>query len=309
MKRAGVMKRAAIAFGLLAQFAGSPAAHAQSGAEANAWAAWCASDEIGGRVDNSSGNLVCVPGEASSRGYSAEQQAMLNVAGQFGSALGAAIRESFARSAQRQQQLMMQRSWEAEQARRQAAADYEAQKLRNQQLITRMRGAIGASELGRTQIGTETLRLRTTDEMFNTPGNPHGELTQEVAVSAPIDLEDMQAALAAYFEALDDVNDAEAAVVEHESYLADLRTFRAEVEEQRDRQRLQLSLMRANDPARTSGQAKLAEMEEAAHEIAEGEAAAIERLAGLRADLEEARAQLREAEGKRAPYAASTAPR
>jgi hypothetical protein len=272
-------------------------ASAQSGAEANAWAAWCRQH---GRVDNSSGTLVCIPNDAggSSGGYSADQQAMLNLAGQFGSALGAAIRESFQRSAQQQRIIEMQQDWERQQARERAAADLERQRERNQALLASMHGTIGASELGRTQLGSETLRLRTADEMFNTPGNARGELNQEVPISAPIDIDEMRATQEAYFVALDNVSDMEAIVREKETTISVSQDVMNYLGTQLDQQRARLVLLPADSPERPAAEAELARLEASASQVRAWQAEDAIELAQLQAEAAEARAALRALEAR-----------
>lgn len=273
-------------------------ASAQSGAEANAWAAWCRQH---GRVDNSSGNLVCIPNDAggsSGGGYSADQQAMLNLAGQFGSALGAAIRESFQRSAQQQRIIEMQQDWERQQARERAAADLERQRERNQFLLANMHGTIGASELGRTQLGSESLRLRTADEMFNTPGNAQGVLNQEVPISAPIDIDGMRAAQEAYFVALDNVSDMEAIVREKQTTISVSQDVMAYLSSQLDQQRARLVLLPASSPERPAAEAELARLEASASQVRAWQAEDAIELAQLQAEAAEARATLRALEAR-----------
>jgi len=270
-------------------------AFAQSGAQANAWAAWCTSKEIGGRVDNSGGNPVCIPGAAAAGGYSTDQQAMLDLASQFGNALGAAIRQSFEHAARQEQINRMQEAWEREQAKRQAAAEYEKQKQRNQALIAGMKDAVGASELGRTQLGTEQLRLRTADELFGNGGGDRGVLAQEVPVSAPVDLADMLTRQEAFFRALDDVSEAEAALRAKQTHIQIMRNLTAELEIRRDQQKLALSLIPVGDARRAGAEAEFARLEGA---IAEGlpvEAEDLQELAQLEAEAEEAREALRAA--------------
>lgn len=273
-------------------------AAAQSGAEANAWAAWCRSQ---GTVDNSTGTLRCIPnnsGGASGSGYSADQQAMLNMAGQFGSALGAAIRESFRRSAEQQRIIEMQQEWERLQARERAAADLERQRERNQALLANMHGTIGASELGRTQVGSERLRLRTADEMFNTPGNARGELNQEVPVSAPIDIEGMRATQEAYFDALDDVSDAEASVREKQTSISVSQDVMAYLGTQLDQQRTRLALLPAGSLERPAAEAELARLEASANQVRAWQAEDAVELAQLQTEVAEARAALRALEAR-----------
>ena len=287
-----------VLLGVAANLAPGPVA-AQSGAEANAWAAWCRGQ--GGRVDNSSGNLVCIPpdgGGASGGGYSADQQAMLNLAGQFGSALGAAIRESFQRSAQQQRIIEMQQDWERQQAREHAAADLERQRERNQVLLANMHGTIGASELGRTQLGSESLRLRTADEMFNTPGNAQGVLNQEVPISAPIDIDEMRAAQEAYFVALDNVSDMEAIVREKQTSISVSQDVMAYLSSQLDQQRARLVLLPASSPERPAAEAELARLEASASQVRAWQAEDAIELAQLQAEAAEARATLRALEAR-----------
>ena len=267
-------------------------AAAQSGAQANAWAAWCRSQ---GTVDNSTGTLRCIPnsGGGSSGGYSADQEAMLNLAGQLGSALGQAIRQSFQRSAEQQRIIEMQQEWERIQARERAAAELERQRERNQALLANMHGTIGASELGRTQIGSERLRLRTADEMFNTPGSARGEVTQEVPVSAPIDIEGMRAAQQAYFDALDDVSDAEASVRGKQTTISVLQDVMAYLDTQLDQQRARLVLLPADSPERPAAEAALARLEASASQVRAWQAEDAAELAQLEAEVTDARAALR----------------
>jgi hypothetical protein len=174
-------------------------AHAQSGAEANRWAAWC-TGEIGGTVQHSGGNPVCVPPAQGSTGYTANEQAMLNLAGQFGAALGAAIRQSMEQAARQAQIDRINRAWAAEQARQQAILAAEAQRRRNAELISSMHGSVGASELtmrgsaalesarqgaeqselGLNRVGTSTLTMRTSADMFGAGGNAGETTTHDV---------------------------------------------------------------------------------------------------------------------------------
>lgn len=218
---------------------------------------------------------------------------MLNLAGQFGTALGQAIRESFQRSAQQQRIIEMQQDWERQQARERAAADLERQRERNQALLANMHGTIGASELGRTQVGSERLRLRTTDEMFNTPGNARGELEQEVAVSAPVDIEGMRATQEAYFDALDDVSDAEASVQGKLTTISVLQDVMAFLGSQLDQQRARLILLPADSPERPAAEAELARLEASANEGRALQTEVAVELAQLQAEVTEARVALR----------------
>lgn len=181
-------------------------AHAQSGAEANRWAAWC-TDQMGGTVQQQGGNPICVPPAQGTTGYTANEQAMLNLAGQFGAALGAAIRQSMEQAARQAQIDRINRAWAAEQARQQAALAAEAQRRRNAELISSMHGSVGSSqltmrgtaalegarqdagqsELGLNRVGTGTLTIRTSADMFGAGGNDGEATTHDVVTRGGVE--------------------------------------------------------------------------------------------------------------------------
>src|SRR5262249_19447731 len=157
-------------------------AQAQSGAAFRAFEDRCAA--INGGSNHDSNNPVCTPPSESAGdpagGYTADQQAMLNLAGQLGSALGEAIRESFQRAALEQQINEMQEAYEREQALQRAAEDMELQRQRNEALLAGMHGTINTPDLTPKEIVTEELPLRSADQMFNVQDNAPGTVTQEV---------------------------------------------------------------------------------------------------------------------------------
>ncbi len=161
------MKRISILIIALSLVAGAvTVAHAQSGAEANAWAEWCR--QQGGTVEITGSNPICHPGDSGGGpGFTANQQAMLDVAGQLGSALGAAIRQSFVDAQRQAAANEMRRRWEAEQARQRAQQVEAEQRARNQQLLASMHSAVGPVDLRpSTSSASGQLRMRTADEMF-----------------------------------------------------------------------------------------------------------------------------------------------
>ncbi|MEQ1783928.1 MAG: hypothetical protein ABMA14_21425 [Hyphomonadaceae bacterium] len=228
---------------------------------------------------------------------------MLDLAAQFGSFLGDAIRESFAESDRQWQIIQMQQAWELEQAKVRAAEELELQRQRNQNLLAGMQGVIGASELGRTQLGTETLHLLTTDEMFNTPGNARGVLTQDVPVAASIDLTEMQAANEAYFDAMSDVNDADQAVREEETNIANSRDVLAYVDTHIDQLRAHIALLQPGSMERPTLDAEIASYQEKRNELVEWQADYVERLTRSRIEADQARLALRAVEKRRATSA------
>ena len=279
---------------------------AQSGQAFHDFEVRCA--DAGGISNHDANNPVCTPSGAGgdpAGGYSADQQVMLDLASQFGTSLGAAIREGFRRSAERQQRLIIQQAYEEDMARQQAAVELERQRQRNQTLIANMHGAIAnpadpANALSRTQLGTETLRLRTADEMFNHGGGDRGVLTQEVPVSAPLDLAEMQAAQDAYFEALDDANEADQAVLKQQSQIENLRNFTAEAQHQRGEQSILLAAMSDGDPGRRAAEANLAHLDSLLAELHEHDGEAAQDLIDYRAEAARAHEAFRLVQERRA---------
>jgi hypothetical protein len=275
---------------VVAAIGGSATVKAQSGAEANDWAKWCG--QQGGHVQITSSNPVCIPGDTGNGSYSQQQQSMLNLAGQFGSALGNAIRQSIEESARRQKIVEMQQAWEQQQARREAAAALERQRQKNEALLAHMHDTIGNTELGRTQLATETLHLRKTDEMFTKPGNPRGTVTQEVPVNGVVDLAQMKAEQDAYFEAMEGVNDAEADVRAAQAEIETVRQLQSAIAADIAEQKSHLALLANDSPDRTAGEKELARLQALADEGAKLEADDTSELAKLEAVATEARAKL-----------------
>lgn len=147
---------------------------AQTGADVREWARWCKSQ--GGRVQTTSSNPVCVPpsGGEPGTGYTQSQQQMLNLAGQFGSAVGASLREAFEAEARAAEIRRMQRSWEVEQARQNSLKQMDRDRARTATLLANMQGTIGASELGIARTPAGELKLKTGDEAFQAPPTVQG---------------------------------------------------------------------------------------------------------------------------------------
>lgn len=247
-------------------------ARAQSGAAFLAFEQNCAA--VGGYSNHDPNNPVCTPGDGPvsdpAGGYSADQQAMLNLAGQFGSALGSAIRESFQRAARQRQMNEIQEAYEREQARQRAAQEYELQRQRNEQLLAGMHGTIRTPELGQRQVGSEELHLRSSDEMFNMP-NASGIVTQDVP-SAQVDLAELQRINVSYFLAMDDANDADADVRHYLTNVEASEGFVREAQAYVDQAQLALSGIPPGSPGRADAEARLAESQSLLANMLEGKA-------------------------------------
>lgn len=191
-------------------------AWAQSRAQRDGWAADCAA--LGGSMNWDTGQCVGAnTGSASggAGGYTTEQQAMLDLAGQMGSLFGSWMRQSFEQDARQSEINRIQRAWEAERARERAAIAAEEQRQRNQALLASMQGTIGSSELPMRDIGSQGgLQMRTTEDMtFSSPNAAAGQ--PGASVSDP-----MQVATDAYLTALQAHNAAERALTTRQSTLA-----------------------------------------------------------------------------------------
>lgn len=247
-------------------------ARAQSGAAFLAFEQNCAA--VGGYSNHDPNNPVCTPGDGPAGdpagGYSADQQAMLNLAGQFGSALGAAIRESFQRAARQRQMNEIQEAYEREQARQQAAQEFETQRQRNEQLLAGMHGTIRTPELGHRQTGSEELHLRTTDEMFNMP-NATGTVTQSLP-SAQVDLAELQRINDSYFLAMDDANEADADVRHYQTNVEASEGLVREAQAYVDQAQLALSATPPGSPERADTEARLDESQSLLASMLEGKA-------------------------------------
>lgn len=186
------------------------AAHAQSGAEARDWAAWC--KRQGGQVQVTSSNPVCIPpAGGTSSGYTQAQQQMLDLAGQFGSALGASIRGGLEAEARAAEIRRMQRSWETEQARLNAVTQVDVQKQRSAALLASMQGTIGGSELGTARTPTGSLQPKTGEEALRAPATVQGSAVEPDRSPA------VRQAWDDYLKALQRKHAAEKALAEKES--------------------------------------------------------------------------------------------
>lgn len=109
------------------------------------------------------------PNTVGSGGYTADQQAMLNLAGNLGSLFGGMIRQSFVDGERQAEADAQHRAYEAEQARQRALAEEAERQRRNQALLANMKGAVGSVDLRPSQLGSGQLKMRTTKDMFDNP--------------------------------------------------------------------------------------------------------------------------------------------
>lgn len=176
-------------FSCLLALAFSGIARAQSREEIQAWVDWC--EQQGGHVVKG-GEPYCEPPAQASSGASLTQgqQSMLNMAGQLGSAIGNAIRESIERSRREAELRRMQTAWEENRARQFAVGERirlrERQRQINESLLAGMQGLVGNSELGLVRVERQELRLRNRDEIFGAPSNGTGSSAHDVVVAGSI---------------------------------------------------------------------------------------------------------------------------
>lgn len=171
---------------------------AQSNAEYQEWRSWCL-NEVHGQIVPGEGYGTCVPpssasssGSNSGYGMSPTDQMLMTMAGNVGSELARRFWLGVEQGRRRAELNRVQREWQMRQAARRAAEERErAHQLdlqRNRELLGRLRGVVGTSELGMRRIETSELRMRTTNEMFGTAANPTGTTMQQAPVDDPATL-------------------------------------------------------------------------------------------------------------------------
>ncbi|MGE3301737.1 MAG: hypothetical protein AB7M12_01325 [Hyphomonadaceae bacterium] len=287
MRSTGVWIQAAA---MLVGAAAATPACGQSGGAFQAFEARCAS--IGGTSNHNASNPVCTPPTGAAGdppgGYSSDQQAMLNLAGQFGSTLGAAIRESFQRAARQRQINEIQEAYERDQARVRAAQEFEQQKQHNEQLLASMHATIRAPELGGGRTSSEQLRLRSADEMFNKPGGARGTVTQEIP-TGQVDLDELKRINDSYFLAMDDANAADADVRQFQTNVEAEAGLLREAQAYVDHDRLVLAGTPPGAPGRAAAEARLAESEALKQDVLASKAEQEAKLKEAQADAAERR--------------------
>ena len=279
---------------VLAAVAAPQDSEAQSREQREQWDADCAA--LGGKLNPNTGTCEGISsGSATSGGYTAEQQAMLNLAGQFGTLLGTAIRQGFEQSARQAEINRIQRAWEVEQARQRAAAAVEEQRRRNQALLANMHGAIGASELTMRGSGSGGgLQLRTVEDMDRESAS-----RAQTPPRSPPAADDAQQVWKAYLSALQARNEAERAFAVAEADLAGANDLVSGIRREVAAQR---SLVEATPPGseeRRLAEARLAEMERGLADATRLRDQVEERVATTRANAEQADHALAAADARR----------
>lgn len=296
------------------------------GAQANRYAEWCR--QQGGTVTNQ-GGLGCVPGGSggysgggfSGGGFSSREQAMLGMAGAFGSLLGNAIRESAEANARQAEMDRMQRAWEMDEERKRLEEERQKaqaeRELRHRDLMSKLKGSLGRTEMGMKQIGGSTLQLKSGSALFGQPANPTGTLQQEVPVATgipdptepatvqgrPVNSGLVQATEKAwddYLAAVQRKNQAEAKLKQAEAEHRMIEQLRHEAEKKLQEQRKRVSTIPLSQPEEKKVEDdKLAEAEKLLNDAIKLDEDATKDLAGAKKDAEGAKATLAEAEKKK----------
>lgn len=295
-----------------------PRSFAQSGGEFSAHQRWCAS--IGGTHNNDPNNPTCTPGSgggSSGGGYSTREQAALDLAGAFGSALGNAIRESMEAAARQAEMNRLQRSWEMEQERirlEEERVQAQAERERkHRELMSKLKGSLGQTELKMRGIGSESLQLKSGDALFG-QSNPTGTLEQEVPVAAGIPNQPAPATVEGkpvtpglvqatekawddYLAAVQRKNHAEARLKQAEAEQRMIEQLRREAEKKRQEQHLRTAAIPPDRPEEKKIEDdKLAQAEKLLQEATQLDEDATKELVSAKKDAEGARAALAEAE-------------
>ncbi|MGQ0812014.1 MAG: hypothetical protein ACT4OO_12425 [Nitrospiraceae bacterium] len=291
------------------------------GAQANEYAKWCKAQ--GGTINNQ-GGLGCIPGNSAGSfggSYSSRQQAALGLAGTFGSALGNAFRESMEADARRAEMERMQRAWEMDQERirleEERKREQEERERKHRDLMSKLKGSLGRTELSMKRIGGETLELKSGNALFGRPSNPTGQLEQEVPVTAgigalpepatvegrPVNPSLVQATEKAwddYLAALQRKNHAEMRLKQAEAEQRMIEQIRREAEKKHQEQQTRVAVVPVDRPEqRKQEDDKLAEAQRLLQEAIKLDEDATRDLTEAKKDVEDAKAALAESEKKK----------
>ena len=284
------------------------------GAQAKEYAKWCSS--IGGTLNNR-GGLGCTPPSRSSSlgGTSSNQQAVLGLAGQFGFALGTAIRESMDAAERQREMERMEAEWRA--AQEKALRDAELERLdkereqKHQALLSKLKGGFGSKELGLKKMGPGTLELKAGTALFGRPANPTGVMplddpgidaaikipeppaTVEGVPDQPGQVEAVKQAWDDYLAAVQRSNQAKARLKQAEADQKLVEQVRQEAEKRHREQQQKVAIIPPDQPeVRKEEDDKLAQAEKLFNEAIELDEKAATELERAKEDAETAQKEL-----------------
>lgn len=302
---------------------------AQSGREFKAHKEWC--EKVAeGTHNNDPNNPTCTPGSRGGSGFgssfggagfSSRQQAALGLAGAFGSMLGNAIRESAEANARQAEIDRMQRAWEMEQERvrleEERKRQQEERERKHRELMSKLKGSLGRTELGTKPIGGGTLELKSGNALFGRPGNPTGTIEEGAPVVAgipnllepatvegrPLNPDLVKATEKAwddYLAAVQRKNKAEAKLKQAEADQQMIEQLRREAEKKLQEQRAHVAAIPPERPEEKKIEDdKLAQAEKLLNEAIKLDEDAMTDLAAAKKDVEDAKTALAESEKKK----------
>jgi hypothetical protein len=243
------------------------------------------------------------------------------MASAFGSLLGNAIRESAEANARQAEMERMQRAWEMEQERirleEKRAQELAERERKHQQLLSKLKGSLGGTELGMKRIGSESLQLKSGTALFGRSANPTGTLLQEVPVTAGVPnlpepaavegrpanpglVQATEKAWDEYLAAVQRRNQAEARLKQAESEQRMIEQLRREAEKKLQEQRARVAVIPPDRPEEKKAEDdKLAQAEKLLNEAIKLDEDATKDLTDAKKDAEGAKAALVESEKKK----------